>query len=65
MNVVTALLMNKKKIIKLFEVSKAFSADSAKTLDEMGIFNPEATFELLYDNVISATEDGKYYLNRI
>ena len=64
MNVVTALLMSKKKIIRLFEVSRAFSADSAKTLDEMGIFNPDATFELLYDNVISATEDGKYYLNR-
>ena len=64
MNVVTAILMSKKKIIKLFEVSKAFSADSAKTLHEMGIYNPEATFELLYDNVISATEDGKYYLNR-
>lgn len=65
MNVVTALLMNKKKIIKLFELSKAFSADSAKTLDELGIFNPEATFELLYDNVISAAGNGKYYLNRI
>ena len=64
MNVVTALLMNKKKIIKLFEVSKAFSADSAKTFDELGIYNPDATFELLYDNVIAATEDGKYYLNR-
>ncbi|WP_295089037.1 hypothetical protein [Ruminococcus sp.] len=64
MNVVTALFMSKKKIIKLFEVSKAFSADSAKTLDEMGIRNPEATFELLYDNVISATENSKYYLNR-
>ena len=64
MNVVTALLMSKKKIIKLFEVSKAFSADTAKTLHEMGIYNPEATFELLYDNVISATGNGKYYLNR-
>lgn len=64
MNVVTALLMSKKKIIKLFEVSKAFSAESAKTLDELGIFNPDATFELLYDNVISATEDGRFYLNR-
>jgi hypothetical protein len=64
MNVVTALLMSKKKIIKLFEVSKAFSADTAKTLHEMGIYNPEATFELLYDNVISAAGNGKYYLNR-
>ena len=27
MNVVTAILMSKKKIIKLFELSKAFSAD--------------------------------------
>ena len=64
MNVVTALFMSKKKIIKLFEVSKAFSADSAKSFDELGIFNPEATFELLYDNVISATGNSKYYLNR-
>ena len=64
MNVVTAILMSKKKIIKLFELSKAFSADSARTLDELGIYNPEATFELVYDNVITATEDGKYYLNR-
>ena len=64
MNVVTALLMNKKKIIKLFEVSKSFSADSAKSFDELGIYNPEAAFELLYDNVISAAGNGKYYLNR-
>ena len=64
MNVVTALLMNKKKIIKLFELSKAFSADSAKTFDELGIYNPDAAFELLYDNVIAATGNGKYYLNR-
>ena len=64
MNVVTALLMNKKKIIKLFEVSKAFSADSAKSFDELGIYNPEAAFELLSDNVISAAGTGKYYLNR-
>ena len=64
MNVVTAILMSKKKIIKLFELSKAFSADSARTLDELGIYNPEATFDLGYDNVITATEDGKYYLNK-
>ena len=64
MNVVTAILMSKKKIIKLFELSKAFSADSARTLDELGIYNPEATFELVYDNVITATEDVKYYLNK-
>ena len=64
MNVVTALLMNKKKIIKLLELSKAFSADSAKTLDELGIYNPDVAFELLYDNVISAAGNGKYYLNR-
>jgi hypothetical protein len=64
MNVVTALFMSKKRIIKLFETSKAFSADSAKSLDELGIFNREATFELLYDNIISATDDGKFYLNK-
>ena len=48
----------------IFELSKAFSADSAKTLDELGIYNPDAAFELLYDNVISAAGNGKYYLNR-
>lgn len=64
MNVVASILMSKKRIIKLFEVSKAVSADNAKTLDELGIFDPDATFELLYDNVISATEDGRYYLNK-
>jgi hypothetical protein len=64
MKVVTALLMSKKRIIKLFEASKAFSEETAKTLDELGIFDPSATFELLYDNVISAVGNGKYYLNK-
>lgn len=64
MKVVTALLMSKKRIIKLFEASKAFSEETAKTLDELGIYDPSATFELLYDNVISAVGNGKYYLNK-
>ncbi|MDD7515405.1 hypothetical protein [Ruminococcus flavefaciens] len=64
MKVVTALLMSKKRIIKLFEASKAFSEETAKTFDELGIYDPSATFELLYDNVISATGNGKYYLNK-
>ena len=64
MKVVTALLMSKKRIIKLFEASKAFSEETAKTFDELGIYDPIATFELLYDNVISASGNGKYYLNK-
>ena len=64
MKVVTALLMSKKRIIKLFEASKAFSEETAKTFDELGIYDPSATFELLYDNVISSTGNGKYYLNK-
>ena len=64
MKVVTALLMSKKRIIKLFEASKAFSEETAKTLDELGIYDPSAAFELLYDNVISAVGNGKYYLNK-
>ena len=64
MNVAAVLLMRRKRVIKLFERSKAFSADSAKTLDELGIFEPSAAFKLLYDNVISATGNGKYYLNK-
>ena len=64
MNVAAVLLMRRKRVIKLFERSKAFSADSARTLDELGIFEPSAAFKLLYDNVISATGNGKYYLNK-
>lgn len=65
MNVAALLLMRRKRVIKLFEKYKAFSADSAKTLDELGIFEPSAAFELLYENVISATGNGKYYLNKV
>ncbi len=49
MNVVTALLMSKKKIIKLFEVSKAFSADTYH--HQRGVKDYEQT-DTGYDNEI-------------
>lgn len=56
--------MKRNKLIKQLTKAGAFSADSAKTLEELGIFNSGVTFELLYNNVISATENGGYYLNQ-
>ena len=63
-NIVQMVAFRRKRVIRLFERSKAFSADSARTLEELGIYYPDAAFELLYDNVISATGDGQYFLNR-
>lgn len=57
-------LSHSKKIIKQLTEAKAFSADSAKTLEELGIFDKGAEYELLYDNVISANGNGGYYLNK-
>ena len=56
--------MKRKKLVKQLTKAGAFSADSAKTLKELGIDNSCAAFELLYDNVISATGNGGYYLNK-
>lgn len=56
--------MRRKKLVKQLTKAGAFSADSAKTLKELGIDNSGAAFELLYDNVISATGNGGYYLNK-
>ncbi|MCR5599170.1 MAG: hypothetical protein K6G33_00285 [Ruminococcus sp.] len=53
-----------KKLIKQLIKAEAFSADSAKTLEELGIFDKGAEYELLYDDVISANGNGGYYLNK-
>lgn len=56
--------IKRNKFIKQLTKAGAFSADNAKTLEELGIFNSGVTFELLYDNVISATGNGRYYINK-
>jgi hypothetical protein len=57
-------LIRRKKLVKGLTKAGAFSADSAKTLEEIGIENSGAEFSLLYDNIISATGNGRYYLNK-
>lgn len=57
-------LIRRKKLIKELTKAGAFSANSAKTLEEIGVLNTGAEFSLLYDNIISATGNGKYYVNK-
>lgn len=67
-SVLPALVLRQKRIVKLLEKAGAFSKDTAKGLDEIGLLNPNTfsglTQKLVRDNIITATEDGKYYLNR-
>lgn len=61
-------LIRKNRIIKLLTKHKAFSKESAKYLDEIGLINPygfsNITKILVKKGIIIKTEDGKYYLNR-
>jgi len=62
------LLIRKMRIIKLLTKAKAFSKETAKPLDEIGLVNPyffpKITEKLVKQGRISKTEDGKYYINR-
>ena len=61
-----ALLMRKKRIVRLLKEANAVSAESAKTFKEIGILNPDGapyiTKTLIRDEIIAVTEDGRYYL---
>ena len=61
-------LVRKMIIIRLLTKAKAFSKESAKALDEIGLINPyffpKVTKRLVDNGRISRTEDGKYYINR-
>jgi len=67
-SILPMLVMRQKRIVKLLTKAKAFSKESAKGLDEIGLLNPDTfsglTKKLVKDNVLSVTEDGKYYLNK-
>ncbi|SEH68691.1 hypothetical protein SAMN02910265_02127 [Ruminococcus flavefaciens] len=67
-SILPALVLRQKRIVKLLEKAGAFSKETAKGLDEIGLLNPNTfsglTKKLVKYNVISATEDGKYYLNK-
>lgn len=61
-------LIRKAKIIKSLTKEKAFSKETAKYLDEIGLVNPyffkRITAKLVRDKIICKTKDGKYYINR-
>ena len=65
--VMPVLLLRKKMILKKFKECGATSAESAKTLEEAGVFNPNAfskvTENLVKHNILVETQSGKYYLN--
>lgn len=63
-----ALLLRKKQVVKKLQQSGAISLETAKTLEEAGVFNPNAfqkvNDKLVKDKVLIRTTDNKYYLNR-
>ena len=64
--VVPVLLLRRKVIIKKLQQSGAISEESAKTLEEAGVFNPNAfpriTEDMVKRNILAKTNTGKYYL---
>ena len=68
MGVVPVLLLRRKMIIKKLQQSGAISEETAKTLEEAGVFNPNAfpkvNEKLVKDNVLVKTKNNKYYLNK-
>ena len=61
-------LIRKKLIIKKLTECNAFSEETAKTFNEVGIVNPNGfnkiNERLIRQKVIVKTKDGKYYLNK-
>ena len=62
-----AFAMRKKLILRALEKSGAESPETAKTLAEAGVPNPdmfeEYTEKLVFLEIIQKTEDGRYYLD--
>ena len=68
MGVPPVLMLRRKIIIKKLTECGAFSEESAVTLKDAGVFNPNA-FQRLTKimetrNILTQTTDGKYYLNK-
>lgn len=63
-----ALLMRKRIILKKLEQNGAISEETAKTLEEIGVFNPNAfsklNDKLVKNKILIRTKTDKYYLNR-
>ena len=61
-------MLRRKMIIRKLSECGAFSEESAVTLKDAGIFNPNAFKRLTKimekRNILTQTTDGKYYLNK-
>lgn len=68
MGIPIAFMMRKKMIITKLSECGAFSEESAVTLKDAGVFNPNAfqglTKIMEKRNILTQTTDGKYYLNK-
>ena len=68
MGVPPVLMLRRKMIIRKLSECGAFSEESAVTLKDAGIFNPNAFKRLTKimekRNILTQTTDGKYYLNK-
>ena len=62
-----AFAMRKKLILGALEKSGANSPETAKTLEEAGVPNPdmfeEYTEKLVFLEIIQKTEDGKFFID--
>ena len=62
------LKMRMKKIIYLLDKANAYSEESAKGINEIGLMNPNflrgAVRILVTKGIISKTHDEKYYINK-
>ncbi len=63
-----AIMMRRRMIINRLSECGAFSEESAVTLKDAGVFNPNAfqglTKIMEKRNILTQTTDGKYYLNK-
>lgn len=63
-----ALLMRKRIILKKLEQNGGISEETAKTLEEIGVCNPNAfsklNDKLVKDKILVRTKNNKYYLNK-
>lgn len=63
----STFMLRKKMILKKFKDCEAVSEESAKTLEEAGVFNPNAfpkvTEDLVKQKKLVKTKAEKYYLN--
>ena len=68
MGLIPVLLLRRKMIINKLQQSGAISEETARTLEEAGVFNPnvfpKVNEKLVKGKVLVKTKDNKYYLNK-